>query len=251
MIVIQGVQENLKAAKVLEKQILDIWPDLEDDKDDIILIHSGANMPAGDVEDVDLILIGLFKKPKEIEPSWIKETKKEAEKLKKIFVDSFCIAVECKDKDISMVEIRGTEVWVKKKFSDKKPNFNATRQNDKQRYALLNSLDIEGIKLWVSRSVFLSRNSLSQFKGRKNIQYLTQLKDSCFSDMLQRTMLQRSINLLNPQKTQALITARYKYDDKNYLKSVEKALHCELFSTFEPTAIDRRKMESIKKLRVS
>tara|TARA_Y100000816_G_scaffold276209_1_gene245167 strand:- start:435 stop:2423 length:1989 start_codon:yes stop_codon:yes gene_type:complete len=249
MINIQGVQENLQAAQILKKQILEIWPDLESHKEDKILIHSGANMPAGEVEDVDLILIGLFKKPREIEPSWIKQTKEEAKNLKKIKVDSFCIAVECKRKDTSMVTIKGTEVWVKNNFKEKQADHNATRQNDKQKVALMKSLTIEGIRIFVSRSVFLTHNTLSQFEGRNNIQHLAQFSDSSFADMLQRIMLPRPIIFNNPEKTQALITARVKYNEDNYLEMVERAFYSDLFTIFEPTAIDRWKMESIKQLR--
>tara|TARA_Y100001935_G_C17299110_1_gene508012 strand:+ start:261 stop:2252 length:1992 start_codon:yes stop_codon:yes gene_type:complete len=250
MINIQGVQQNLQAAQILKQQILEIWPDLETHKEDKILIHSGANMPAGKVEDVDLILIGLFKKPREIEPSWIKQTKEEAENLKKIKVNSFCIAIECKNKDASMIRIKGTQVYVKNNFFGK-ANHNATEQNNNQRYALLESLKKEGIKgVFVSRSVFLTHNTLSQFKGRNNIQHLAQLSDSSFADMLQRTMLLRPILFTNTEKTEALVAARATWEDENYyLKMVEKIFYSDLFTTFEPTAIDRRKMESIKQLR--
>ena len=249
MINIQGVQQNLQAAQILKQQILEIWPDLETHKEDKILIHSGANMPAGEVEDVDLILIGLFKKPREIEPSWIKQTKEEAKNLKKIKVDSFCIAIECKRKDTSMVTIKGTEVWVKNNFKEKDAGHNATAQNDRQKWALFKSLAIEDIRIYVGRSVFLTHNTLSQFQGRNNIQHLAQFSDSSFTDMLQRIMLPRAIIFNNPEKTQALITARDKYNDQNYLEMVERAFYSDLFTTFEPTAIDRWKMESIKQLR--
>ena len=87
MITIQGAQDNLRAAEQLKQQILEIWPDLENDKEDKILIHSGVYAPLGDVEDIDLVLIGLFKKDREIEPTWIKEfkgSKDSANNLKKI-----------------------------------------------------------------------------------------------------------------------------------------------------------------------
>ena len=247
MIKIQGVKQNFQAAEILKDQILEIWPDIENNKDDKILIHSGANMPAGDVEDVDLILIGLFKKAREIEPTWIKQAKEEAKNLKKIKVNSFCIAIECKRKDASMVKIKGTDVYVKNNFHDEEYKGNATSQNDKQKHALMKSLAIDGIQVWVSRSVFLTTNTLSEFKGRSNIQHLTQFSDSSFADMLQRAMLPSFIDFTNSEKTEALITAAYK-NDKN-LGMVEKAFYSDLFTTFEPTVIDRWKMENIQKLR--
>jgi len=248
MITIQGTIENLRAAEQLKQQILEIWPDLENDKEDRVLIHSGAYMPLGDVEDIDLVLIGLFKKEREIEPTWIKEFKGEkdsAKNLKKIKVHSFCIAIECKKKDSKSVRVNGTEVEVQI-YGDWK---SATHQNHQQRYALKNSLAREKIDLFITRSVFLTHNTIKHFESQNNINYQAHFQDHTFGDMIQRIMTFRKIEYVDGKKTTAIVRAKIGVFQHDFEEHIEKVFDSELFTIFEPTAIDRRKMESIKKIR--
>ena len=73
-----------RAAEQIKDLILNLWPELEDDKDSTLQFHCSTQTPAGKIRDIDVTIILKFSKPKILKPTWIKDVDSKYSSLEEI-----------------------------------------------------------------------------------------------------------------------------------------------------------------------
>ena len=132
---IKGNKETNEYQDALQlKQMFESSLDLNS-TDGEILIIANATLFGQETKDVDLIVMGNFKKYScRIRTKAINKNKEELElKERTVFVNNFCYTIETKRHRAEDIRIEGLNILVKynNKFSD------ATTQSENQKYSLL------------------------------------------------------------------------------------------------------------------
>ena len=106
MIEVLGVNEGkeFEAARHLSKQILTVWPDVSQSRDDHIKIFVGLKLYGHRIEDIDLVIIGHFAKPRPFDVEY-KFYPREGDPFipRRAAVKNFILVIETKSHDATGV----------------------------------------------------------------------------------------------------------------------------------------------------
>ena len=124
-----------ETAKKLKQLFLNKWFDLNNSQTDFIKIYVGLKLYGSDLEDIDIVIIGYFEEPREIDVEMNFYPRDHAPTLpRKVFINNFIWVIE--DKEHDGENIRFVDKIVQVKYS--KPGFstwhNATEQNRDQMF---------------------------------------------------------------------------------------------------------------------
>lgn len=107
MIEITGVSEGkeFEAASHLRKQIIAVWPDLAQSRDDHVKIFVGLKLYGHKIEDIDLVVIGHFIEPRPFDIEY-KFYPREGEPFipRQAAVKNFVLVIEAKSHDATGVK---------------------------------------------------------------------------------------------------------------------------------------------------
>jgi len=222
-----------RAAEQIKDSILELWPDLENDKESIVQLHCSTQTPAGKVRDVDLTIIVNFPKPKTIKPTWIKDVDSNYRSLEEIQVNNLCMTVEVKPQDPKNIKIIDGNLFVEYNGI----NHNVVEQSSKQSYALKQSFGYAAP--FVTRLIYLMSARENDFPKTAKPQFCACMRDSNFGDIIQVAMTQKAPLLKNNSRTAVFESG------KELL--INKALDSEMFKTVEVSRLTKQKVEQITK----
>tara|TARA_Y100000996_G_scaffold403604_1_gene376734 strand:- start:436 stop:2529 length:2094 start_codon:yes stop_codon:yes gene_type:complete len=222
-----------RAAEQIKDSILELWPDLENDKESIVQLHCSTQTPAGKVRDIDLTIIINFPKPKTIKPTWIKDVDSNYRSLEEIQVNNLCMTVEVKPQDSKNIKIIDGNLFVE--YNGIKHN--VVEQSSKQSYALKQSFGYAAP--FVTRLIYLMSARENDFPKTAKPQFCACMRDSTFGDIIQIAMTQKAPLLKNNSRTAVFESG------KELL--INKALDSEMFKTVEVSRLTKQKVEQITK----
>lgn len=225
---------NKEAAEFLKEKILDLWPDLEDHKKDILQIHCGTRTTSGKTEDIDFTILATFDAPRAYKPTWEKN-----KNIEIVWVKTICCAVEVKHVPSQDIKISDGDVKVRRRETYE----NVTEQNHNQRYALLNTfknlLKVKNEELpFVTSNIVLMQANSKDFHGMSSIKEKAFFRDCTFEDFLQKLSGQKSLKIM--RKNQARFNC-------GLSKDIERALNCDLFKTVEASQVTLKRIDNITK----
>lgn len=222
-----------RAAEQIRDSILELWPDIESDKESIVQLHCSTQTPAGKVRDIDLTIILNFPKPKTIKPTWIKDVDSNYRSLEEIQVNNLCMTVEVKPQDSKNIKIIDGNLFVE--YNGIKHN--VVEQSSKQSYALKQSFGYAAP--FVTRLIYLMSARENDFPKTAKPQFCACMRDSTFRDIIQIAMTQKAPLLKNNSRTAVFESG------KELL--INKALDSEMFKTVEVSRLTKQKVEQITK----
>ncbi len=225
---------NKESAEFLKEKILDLWPDLDEHKKDIVQIHCGTRTTAGKTEDIDLTILASFETPRAYRPTWEK-----FKQIEIVWVKTFCTAVEVKHVPSQDVKISDGDLKVRRNESFE----NVTEQNHNQRFALFNTfknlLDVEVKDLpFVTSNIIMMQCNSSSFSEMPTIKEKALFRDCDFADFLQKLTGQKGLQIM--KKNQAKFNC-------GSSKNIDKALSCDLYKTLEASPVTKKRIENITK----
>ena len=225
-----------RAAEQIKDLILNLWPELEDDKDSTLQFHCSTQTPAGKIRDIDVTIILKFSKPKILKPTWIKDVDSKYSSLEEIQVNNLCMAVEVKPQDSKNIKIIDGNLFVE--YNGIKHN--VVEQSSKQSYALKQSFGYPAP--FVTRLIYLMSARENDFPKTAKPQFCACMRDSTFEDIIQIAMTQKAPLLKNNNRT-----AIFASDESDEQLLIAKALDSEMFKTVEVAKLTKQKVEQITK----
>lgn len=170
--------ENV-AAEALKDLVLRAWPDVETDPSCDIRIITGVYLTGQKVEDLDVVLLAVFARPREISL-----VNNERASVGSYLLGSLCAVIEVKGHRCDSAEIRGGALWVSYKGEPK----NVTKQNRDQMHSLAEFLSASGAgRPHVTRFIWLGNvtaSELRQFSANGDLPHEIILKDSTWENIL-------------------------------------------------------------------
>lgn len=240
MIEILGLNEGreFEAAKHLKRKLLDLWPDLNRSRKDIVKIFVGLKLYGHQIEDLDLILIGHFSQERDFDVE-MKFHQKDGEPYvpKNAAVKNIALVLEVKSHDPSGVKFHDKVAMVKYPQGW----VNVTEKNRNQVFELKKYLQRNGLgSIYVKDLIFFTGLRESNFPKRPH---------NCFGI---DASFERILNILGqislPHHTKKYVTINHGSDD--IFESIIEG-HTELFKILEPTPLDRKRMDRIIKSTIS
>lgn len=174
-----GAPAENAAAEALRDLILRGWPDLETDSSCDIRIITGVYLSGQKVDDLDVVLLAVFARPREISL-----VNNERASVGSYLLGSLCAVIEVKGHRCDSAEIRGGALWVSYNGEPK----NVTKQNRDQMHALAEFLSTAGAgRPHVSRFIWLGNvtaSELRQYSANGELPHEIILKDSTWENVL-------------------------------------------------------------------
>jgi hypothetical protein len=233
MIIITGAEgsSEYQAALLVRNALETTWPGIAETPQELddIRIAVSTKLSGYQVQDIDIVMVGRFTKPRMFRPLRVLRGKS-GDKLnaRPVIVESFVVAIEVKDHDDRGVRIVDDQVEVKYSRGGPLQWKSATDQNIKQMHALKAYLSDMHIDVFARRCmVFPSLGSISA---------PTAVSGS-FSGHQLMSAIASSSQLMERQR-QGLLAA----GDK---QAIEKALGAPIFKQVIPTRLDRERMDRL------
>lgn len=240
MIEILGVTEGkeYEAAVHLRKQILAVWPDLSQSREDCVKIFVGLKLYGRRIEDIDLVVIGHFAKPRTFAVEF-RFYPREGEPFvpRRASVKNFLLVIETKSHDATGVRFDDKIARVRYGRSGRAVWEPVTEKNRQQMFEFKGYLAEQGVeRLYAQDLIFFSGLREPDLPKRPH---------NCFGV---DASFERILNILGQ-------VSGPHHQDRNAFISFgadevfESILSPEfpLLQTLEPTPIDRRKMDRIVK----
>jgi hypothetical protein len=240
VIEITGVTEGDEhaAAKRLERRILDLWPDLARSRTDTVRIFVGLKMHGQKIEDLDLVVIGSFEDAREFDPEW-KFYPRDGEPFtpKSARVRNFALVIEVKSHDATGVRFENTAASVRYIRNGNVSWECVTEKNRAQMFEFKRWLDRYGLdNVHVQNLVLLAGLKERDLPPRPHV---------CIAS---DTSFERILNVLGqvsgPREKDRRATLSFGTHDA-FARLL--APNSPLFTTLEPTPLDRRRMDLIAK----
>lgn len=175
----QGAPPENAAAEALRELILRAWPDVETDPSCDIRIITGVYLTGQKVDDLDIVLLAVFERPREIAL-----VNNERVVLRSYLLGSLCAVIEVKGHRCDSAEIRSGALWVSYKGQPK----NVTEQNRDQMHSLAEFLSAAGAgRPHVTRFIWLGNvtaSELRQYSVNGDLPHEIILKDSTWENVL-------------------------------------------------------------------
>lgn len=160
MIDIIGVKEGseYEAALHLRGQLIKLWPDLINHKNDHIRIIVGLKIFGYKTQDLDLIVLGSFSSPRQFSVEFEFQGADGSKYIpREAFVRNFALLIEVKSHDASGVQFNGAFASVKYTRNGIAVWEEVTEKNRKQVFDFKKYLESKGIaNLYVQNLVFFS-----------------------------------------------------------------------------------------------
>ena len=240
MIEILGVSEGreFEAATHLCKQILAVWPDISQSRDDHIKIFVGLKLYGHRIEDIDLVVIGHFAEPRPFAVEY-KFYPRDGDPFipRWAAVNNFILVIETKSHDATGVRFNDKIASVRYRRSGRIVWEPVTEKNRQQMFEFKSYLAGRG-----AEHVYLQ--DLIFFSGLRETDLPTR-PHNCFGV---DASFERILNILGQvsaphrDKRNALIS----FGADEVFQSILSS-DFPLLQTLEPTPIDRRKMDRIVK----
>jgi hypothetical protein len=174
-----GAPAENAAAEALGELILRAWPDVKTDPSCDIRIVTGVYLTGQKVDDLDIVLLAVFARPREITLAT-----NERVVVGSYLLGSLCAVIEVKGHRCDSAEIRGGALWVSYKGEPK----NVTKQNRDQMHALAEFLSAAGAgRPHITRFIWLGNVTaaeLRQFSVNGDLPHEIILKDSTWENIL-------------------------------------------------------------------
>lgn len=149
----EGTEEYVSAVAIAEA-LKKLWPGIADTPSELdhVKIAANAKLSGYKVSDLDVVVAGVFAKPRYFVPRKILQDQ-DGNRLTgiKVKVETFVVAVEVKGHDASGVNVTGDEVNVRYREGWK----SATGQNIDQVHALRKYFEHQHLSAWVFRCLLL------------------------------------------------------------------------------------------------
>jgi GTPase SAR1 family protein len=240
MIEILGVQEGkeFEAATHLRKQILAVWPDLAQTPDDHVRIFVGLKLYGYRIEDLDLVVIGHFTKPRPFDVEY-KFYPREGEPFipRRAAVKNFILVIEAKSHDATGVKFDDKIASVRYGRGGRVVWEPVTEKNRQQMFQFKRYLAEHGAaRAYVQDLIYFSGLRESDLPKRPH---------NCFG---LDASFERILNVLGqvsaPQHQRRDVLISFGADEVfDAILSPEFSL----LQTLEPTPLDRRRMDRIVK----
>lgn len=238
MIEILGVNsgQEYEAAVHLRKQMLKLWPDLAQSKDDIVKIFVGFKMYGYKFQDLDIIVVGSFATPRSFDAE-MKFCPSEGEPFvpKGASIRNFALLIEEKSHDASGVRFEGRTATVK--YSNKKDGECVTEKAFKQMFEFKKYLRDRG-----GGSIYVQE--LVMFSGLKEAQLPPRPHNFIASDTSFERLLNTLGQISNPVRSGNF--ANLNFGSTDIFRTILDPSF-ELFDVLEPTPLDRKRMDLIAK----
>lgn len=170
--------ENV-AAEALKDLIVRAWRDVETDPSCDIRIITGVYLSGQKVDDLDIVMLAVFERPREIAL-----VNNERAVVRSYLLGSLCAVIEVKGHRCDSAEIRGGALWVSYNGEPK----NVTKQNRDQMHALAEFLSAAGAgRPHITRFIWLGNVTaaeLHQFSVNGDLPHEIILKDSTWENVL-------------------------------------------------------------------
>ncbi len=240
MIQIIGVTEGkeFEAATHLRKQILAVWPDLAQSRADHVKIFVGLKLYGYKIEDIDLVVIGHFSKPRSFDTEF-KFYPKDGDPFipRRAAVKNFILVIEAKSHDATGVKFDDKIASVRYMRGGRSVWEPVTEKNRHQMFEFKRYLAEHGAeRVYVQDLIFFSGLRESDLPKRPH---------NCFGI---DASFERILNILGQisgphhHERDALIS--FGGDD---VFELILSPQFPLLQTLEPTPIDRRRMDRIVK----
>ncbi len=240
MIEIIGVQEGqeYEAALHIRRLLLSVWPDLGQSRRDTVKIFVGFKMYGHSVEDLDLVVIGLFHEPRDFAVEY-KFYPRDGEPFvpKQASVRNFALVIEVKSHDATGVHFDDKIAFVRYVRNGNTKWDCVTEKNRVQMFEFKKYLDRQGLDR-------IHVQDLVLFTGLRESDLPPRPHNCLGSD----ASFERYLNVLGqvarPHKNGNRVTLSFGTDE------VFKAIidgGSGLFNVVEPTPLDRRRMDLIAK----
>lgn len=239
MIDIFGVKEGkeFEAAAHLRKQILAVWPDLAQSADDHVKIFVGLKLYGYRIEDIDLVVIGHFAKPRPFDVEY-KFYPRDGEPFipRRAAVKNFILVIEAKSHDAIGVKFDDKIASVRYRRGGYAVWEPVTEKNRQQMFEFKRYLAEHGARVYVQDLIYFSGLRESDLPRRPH---------NCFGV---DASFERILNIFGqvsaPQHHQRDVLISFGADEVfDALLSPEFPL----LQTLKPTPLDRRRMDRIVK----
>ena len=126
-----------ECANRIRGALLNIWPDLETDPLDRVLIVSSCKIYGYEVQDLDIVLCLNFENPRLFQPIRPVRCQQDGQSVRRdVMVKSLCVVIEVKGHDQSGVRFDGASAKVLYRRNGKSSWHDATEQSMKQAHSL-------------------------------------------------------------------------------------------------------------------
>ncbi|MBL8649646.1 MAG: AAA family ATPase [Sphingopyxis sp.] len=230
--------DEYAAAKRLERRLLDLWPDLARSKTDMVRIFVGLKMHGQKIEDLDLVVIGTFAEARQFDVEW-KFYPRDGEPFtpKSAKVRNFALVIEVKSHTATGVRFENSVASVRY-VRNGQPSWECvTEKNRAQMFEFKKWLDRFGLD-------YVHVQNLVLFTGLKERDLPPRPHVCIASD----TSFERILNVLGqvtgPREQGRRVTLSFGSEEA-FDRLI--APNSPLFTTLEPTPLDRRRMDLIAK----
>lgn len=240
MIEILGVNEGkeYEAAIHLRKQILAVWPDISQSHDDHIKIFVGLKLYGHRIEDIDLVVIGHFAKPRPFDVEF-KFYPRDGDPFipRRAAVKNFILVIEAKSHDATGVRFDDKIASVRYGRGGRSVWEPVTEKNRQQMFELKKYLGEQGAsRIYLQNLIFFSGLREADFPKRPH---------NCFGV---DASFERILNILGqvsaPRHNKRDATISFGSDE---VFETILSPGFQLLQTLRPTPIDRRRMDRIVK----
>jgi hypothetical protein len=244
MIEILGVKQGkeFEAGAHLRKQLLAVWPDLAQSVDDHVKIFVSLKLYGYRIEDIDLVVIGHFAKPRLFDVEY-KFYPREGEPFipRRAAVKNFILVIEAKSHDATGVRFEDKIASVRYWRGEHAVWEPVTEKNRQQMFEFKRYLAEHGaVRVYVQDLIYFSGLREDDLPKRPN---------NCFGA---DASFERILNILGqvsaPQRKQREVLISFGPD------AVFDAIlspDFPLLQTLQPTPLDRRRMDRIAKAALS
>ena len=240
MIEILGVQQGkeFEAATHLRKQILAVWPDIGQSADDHVRIFVGLKLYSYRIEDIDLLVVGHFARPRPFDVEFKFHPRDGAPFIPlRAAVKSFLLVIEAKSHDASGVRFDDKIASVRYRRSGRDVWEPVTEKNRQQMFETKRYLADHGVEhLYIQDLIFFSGLKENDLPKRPH---------NCFGI---DASFERVLNILGQ-----IAAPRHQHRDAlvsfGSSEVFQKILSPDfpLLQSFRPTPLDRRRMDRIAK----
>lgn len=230
--------KEYEAARHLRSKILAVWPDLSQSRTDHVKIFVGLKLYGHRIEDLDLVVIGHFSRPRTFAVEYRFHPKDGQPFIpKRAAVKNFLLVIETKSHDATGVRFTDKTASVRYVRSGVETWEPVTEKNRQQMFEFKSYLDRHGVsRVYIQDLIFFSGLREADLPGRPH---------NCFGA---DASFERVLNILGQ-------IANAHYDGRDVLLSFgtdaifDQILSAQfpLLQVLEPTPIDRRRMDRIVK----
>ena len=240
MIEIVGAAEGkeFEAAVHMRKQILAVWPDLSQHREDHVKIFVGLKLYGHQIEDIDLFIVGHFSEPRSFAVEY-KFYPREGDPFvpRQASVRNFALVIEAKSHDATGVRFDDKVASVRYGRGDRLVWECVTEKNRQQMFETKRYLARAGVtRLYVQDLIFFSGLRESDLPKRPH---------NCFGV---DASFERVLNILGqisgPMNANRSVTISF---GPNEVFDTILSPRSPLLQTLEPTPLDRRRMDRIVK----